>query len=224
MRTPKDFDFLAESIFEKLHQRISPTTLKRLWGYLHDTSSTPRQSTLDTLAPTIPPSPQGRAKRGVILPMKRFILPLFLLAISATSSYAQKIYKGNSPYTSDILCHIDQGKVYKGTSPYTSDILARFDGTGVYSGNSPYQSDIILTYRKGKIYKGRSPYESDVLATWRDSKMYSGTSPYQSDILFTYKDNKVYRKNEPYSSSVLLTTSARVHPIILYLILFTFGS
>ena len=168
--------------------------------------------------------PRGRAKRGVILPMKRFILPLFLLAISATSSYAQKIYKGNSPYTSDILCHIDQGKVYKGTSPYTSDILARFDGTSVYSGNSPYQSDIILTYRKGKIYKGRSPYESDVLATWRDSKMYNGTSPYQSDILFTYKDNKVYRKNEPYSSSVLLTTSARVHPIILYLILFTFGS
>ena len=50
LRTPKDFDFLAESIFEKLHQRISPTTLKRLWGYLHDTSSTPRQSTLDTLA------------------------------------------------------------------------------------------------------------------------------------------------------------------------------
>ena len=50
LRTPKDFDFLAESIFEKLHQRISPTTLKRLWGYLHDTSSSPRPSTLDLLA------------------------------------------------------------------------------------------------------------------------------------------------------------------------------
>lgn len=50
LRTPKDFDILAESISGKLHQRISPTTLKRLWGYLHDTSSRPRQSTLDLLA------------------------------------------------------------------------------------------------------------------------------------------------------------------------------
>lgn len=50
LRTPKDFDILAESIFKKLHQHISPTTLKRLWGYLHDTSSSPRPSTLDLLA------------------------------------------------------------------------------------------------------------------------------------------------------------------------------
>ena len=49
MRTPKDYDFLAEAIFEKLHQSISPTTLKRLWGYLSE-SSTPRTSTLDILA------------------------------------------------------------------------------------------------------------------------------------------------------------------------------
>ena len=50
MRTPKDFSFLSERIFDKLHEHISPTTLKRLWGYLHDTSSTPRPSTLDLLA------------------------------------------------------------------------------------------------------------------------------------------------------------------------------
>ncbi len=50
LRTPKDFGFLADLIFEKLHEHISPTTLKRFWGYLHDASSTPRQSTLDLLA------------------------------------------------------------------------------------------------------------------------------------------------------------------------------
>ena len=50
LRTPKDFDFLAASIFDKLHLHISPTTLKRVWGYLHDTSSAPRQTTLDLLA------------------------------------------------------------------------------------------------------------------------------------------------------------------------------
>jgi len=50
LRTPKDFGFLADLIFEKLHEHISPTTIKRFWGYLHDASSTPRQSTLDLLA------------------------------------------------------------------------------------------------------------------------------------------------------------------------------
>lgn len=49
MRTPKDFDYLAECIFEKLHQSVSPTTLKRLWGYLTEVT-TPRVSTLNILA------------------------------------------------------------------------------------------------------------------------------------------------------------------------------
>lgn len=49
MRTPKDFDFLSEQIFAKLHETVSPTTLKRLWGYLQE-QSVPRQSTLDVLA------------------------------------------------------------------------------------------------------------------------------------------------------------------------------
>jgi hypothetical protein len=49
MHTPKDFDFLSESIFEELHQKVSATTLKRLWGYLQE-SSAPRTSTLDLLA------------------------------------------------------------------------------------------------------------------------------------------------------------------------------
>ena len=49
MKTPKDFDFLAERIFEKIHETVSPTTLKRIWGYLSE-PSTPRLSTLDLLA------------------------------------------------------------------------------------------------------------------------------------------------------------------------------
>ncbi len=49
MKSPKDFDFLSELIFEKLHERISATTLKRLWGYL-DEPTVPRQSTLDILS------------------------------------------------------------------------------------------------------------------------------------------------------------------------------
>ena len=49
MRTPKDFDFLSEKIFEKVHQTVSPTTLKRMWGYLSETA-TPRLSTLNILS------------------------------------------------------------------------------------------------------------------------------------------------------------------------------
>lgn len=49
MKTPKDFEYLSECIFEKFHEKISPTTLKRLWGYLSE-STTPRNSTLDILS------------------------------------------------------------------------------------------------------------------------------------------------------------------------------
>ncbi len=49
MHTPKDFDTLSEIIFDKLHQNISPSTLKRIWGYL-PSSITPRLSSIDLLA------------------------------------------------------------------------------------------------------------------------------------------------------------------------------
>lgn len=48
MRTPKDFNFLSEHIFGKLHQTVSPTTLKRLWGYLREPVK-PRSSSLNVL-------------------------------------------------------------------------------------------------------------------------------------------------------------------------------
>ena len=49
MKTPKDFDFLSECIFKKFHEKLSPTTLKRIWGYLSE-STTPRKSILDILS------------------------------------------------------------------------------------------------------------------------------------------------------------------------------
>ena len=49
MKTPKDFEYLSECIFETLHQRISSTTLKRMWGYVPE-SVKPRTSTLNLLA------------------------------------------------------------------------------------------------------------------------------------------------------------------------------
>lgn len=49
MKTPKDFEFLSECIFDRFKEKLSPTTLKRLWGYLPE-STTPRKSTLNILS------------------------------------------------------------------------------------------------------------------------------------------------------------------------------
>ena len=49
MQTNKYFDCLADCIYEKIHAKISTTTLKRIWGYLSE-GVTPRRYTLDQLA------------------------------------------------------------------------------------------------------------------------------------------------------------------------------
>ena len=49
IKTPYDFEFLAGVIWERLHEYISPTTLKRLWGYI-DGADTTRRSTLCLLS------------------------------------------------------------------------------------------------------------------------------------------------------------------------------
>lgn len=47
VRTPRDFDALATSIFNNTRQMISPTTIKRFWGYLIEKEG--QQSRLNTL-------------------------------------------------------------------------------------------------------------------------------------------------------------------------------
>lgn len=49
IRTPKDFDYLHAQLFDEVHQMVSVSTLKRIWGYVHAGSS-PRPSTLTPLA------------------------------------------------------------------------------------------------------------------------------------------------------------------------------
>ena len=49
IRTPYDFEFLAGVVWERLHENISPTTLKRLWGYI-DGADVTRRSTLCLLS------------------------------------------------------------------------------------------------------------------------------------------------------------------------------
>ncbi|MDO4930744.1 MAG: hypothetical protein Q4E59_06395 [Bacteroidales bacterium] len=49
MQTPRDFDTLSEAVFGRMRTLISPTTLKRMWGYI-DEPVQPRRSTLDVLS------------------------------------------------------------------------------------------------------------------------------------------------------------------------------
>jgi hypothetical protein len=49
MKTPNDFIFLSGVIWERTHETMSPTTLKRLWGYIEGADET-RGSTLDILS------------------------------------------------------------------------------------------------------------------------------------------------------------------------------
>lgn len=49
IQTPKDFEFLRERIYARLHVLVSRTTLMRSWGYLDD-GVTPRTNTLNILS------------------------------------------------------------------------------------------------------------------------------------------------------------------------------
>lgn len=49
MQTPKDFDFLVGQIFVKTQQRISVSTLKRVWGYVSSKGDT-SETTLNLLS------------------------------------------------------------------------------------------------------------------------------------------------------------------------------
>ena len=49
MHTPADFDFLSGAIWERIREHISPTTLKRTWGYLDGVKQI-RYSTLEILS------------------------------------------------------------------------------------------------------------------------------------------------------------------------------
>lgn len=49
VKTPTDFDFLAGVVWERLHETISTSTLKRFWGYVDGANKT-RESTLNQLS------------------------------------------------------------------------------------------------------------------------------------------------------------------------------
>ena len=50
MDSNQDFEWLANDVEDKVHTAIGVNTLKRMWGYYIDQTTTPRKGTLDVLA------------------------------------------------------------------------------------------------------------------------------------------------------------------------------
>jgi len=112
MRTPKDFTFLADSIFEKLHETVSPTTLKRMWGYLSE-PVTPRLSTLDILSqfvgysswndfcmaevPEIVAEPEEEHKTGKQTIKSKYLFIAIVLIIIVAGSMIYATYRTQTP-------------------------------------------------------------------------------------------------------------------------------
>ena len=50
LKESRDFEELSDLIISHTHERLSPTTLKRLWGYLKNEEVETRPHTMDVLA------------------------------------------------------------------------------------------------------------------------------------------------------------------------------
>ena len=50
LKEARDFDALSDLLFSRTRERLSPTTLKRMWGYLPHEEVQTRRHTLDVLA------------------------------------------------------------------------------------------------------------------------------------------------------------------------------
>ena len=81
IRSPKDFDFLRERIYARLHILISRTTLMRMWGYV-DEKVNPRQSTLDTLTRFLGYTDWEEYERNASLPKEQQSSPVLSRRLS----------------------------------------------------------------------------------------------------------------------------------------------
>lgn len=140
MYTPKDFEYLSEKIFEQLHQHISTSTLKRLWGYLPGKSN-PRISTFNLLAQFIgyndwqdfccqvsdaEPSPPEAlsveepdpSSSNVQRKTRRWIWLGLCLCVVMSIVALGRVYKFHSAYSGDTPYLLQQGQAFADSENY----------------------------------------------------------------------------------------------------------
>ena len=86
--TPKDFDFLRERIYARLHILVSRTTLMRIWGYV-DEGVTPRKGTLDILSQFLGYQDWDGYCQNSLLPKEQQSSPVMSRRLSVAKMLAQ---------------------------------------------------------------------------------------------------------------------------------------
>lgn len=141
IQTPKDFDYLAACIEEELHDPISVSTLKRLWGYIQSFSS-PRFSTLNALAQFVgsesweafcrlcetedetpsAPSVHDETSSGNKKRSKTWIVPFYLIALLICGFFIWRHVRPQQGNESDAAAGqqsvLRSGQVFSSTSDY----------------------------------------------------------------------------------------------------------
>ncbi|MCI6070028.1 MAG: hypothetical protein MR710_07720 [Bacteroidales bacterium] len=85
IKTPKDFIFLRETIYSRLHVLVSRTTLMRIWGYLSE-DVTPRVGTLSILAQFLGYRNWEDYCRNAVAPKEQQSNPVLNRRLSVTSA------------------------------------------------------------------------------------------------------------------------------------------
>ena len=105
MQTPKDFDFLHDRIYARLHVQVSSTTLKRIWGYLQEDVK-PRETTLGLLAQFLGYSDLEEYQHNSSLPKEQQSNPV----MSRRLSVSNELQKGDClrlTWQPDRVCDIE---------------------------------------------------------------------------------------------------------------------
>lgn len=154
---PKDFSNLSEQIFNRLKIVISPTTLKRLWGYLNEGGS-PRKSTLTILAQFIgyrdwnnfcnSPKDNNAVQSNLILSRKISALALSkgdkLKITWRPDRYCIISYNGNLNFT---VLESRNAKIQTGD---TFDCSIFIEGEPMYADNLIHENYKGISYIAGK--------------------------------------------------------------------------
>ena len=83
MQTPKDFEFLKERIYARLHVLVSRTTLMRIWGYI-EKDVQPRVSTLNILSQFLGYKDWESFQENTMLPKEQQSSPIMSRKLSAS--------------------------------------------------------------------------------------------------------------------------------------------
>ncbi len=157
VKTPKDFTLLAEKIFGRIHVQLSPTTLKRLWGYLNEPVA-PRPSTLNYLAQFLgysnlasfcesvqcPLDPQSHLVIGRMIAAEQIPLRAHIRLTWAPERVCEIVHEGNGRFS---VLHSQKTKLQAGD---TFECKLFIEQEPLYLYNLTHLGQAIPAYVAGK--------------------------------------------------------------------------